>query len=152
MHQQTCHQLQPSIPAMQPNDLAVNHAMNSNSSVFGIEAKALLTAISSWHGDLARDCSGFQLRKPALWKEQGEKKKTLKWYHDMLWFSTLELPALWKEEQKKVNLMVGAASCIVERGRGQDWRLLQTSSPWIIHSAMIEIKRKQKKSNNAVKS
>jgi hypothetical protein len=60
---------------MQPNDLAFNHAMNSNSSVFGIEAKALPTAISSWHGDLARDCSGFQLRKPALWKEQEKKKK-----------------------------------------------------------------------------
>jgi len=74
VQQQTCHQLQPSIPAMQPNDLAFNHAMNSNSSVFGIEAKALLTAISSWHGDLARDCSGFQLRKPALWKEQEKKK------------------------------------------------------------------------------
>jgi len=59
---------------MQPNDLALNHAMNSNSSVFGIEAKALPTAISSWHGDLARDCSGFQLRKPALWKEQDKKK------------------------------------------------------------------------------
>jgi hypothetical protein len=60
---------------MQPNDLAINHAMNSNSSVFGMQAKALPTAISSWHGDLARDCSGFQLRKPALWKEQGTKKK-----------------------------------------------------------------------------
>jgi hypothetical protein len=68
----------------------------------------------------------------------------LKWYRDMLWFSTLELPALWKEEQEKVNLMVGAASGIVEGGRGQDWRLLQTSSPWIIHSALIEIKRKKK--------
>lgn len=75
VQQQTCHQLQPSIPPMQPNDLAFNHAMNSNSSVFGIEAKALPTAISSWHGDLARDCSGFQLRKPALWKEQEKKKK-----------------------------------------------------------------------------
>jgi hypothetical protein len=31
----------------------------------------------------------------------------------------LMLPALWKEEQEKVNLMVGAASCIVEEGRGQ---------------------------------
>ncbi len=74
---------------------------NKQQQLKSIEAKALPTAISSWHGDFARDCSGFQLRKPALWKEQEKKKKN---------FEVVSWQAM---------IFNSGASCIVEWRAGE---------------------------------